>query len=142
MNCKIWSQNFDWRLPSYRHFFSQIPLLLNACGGNLSWQIFWGGLSFSNLTEGLQPEKHSEIPCYNLRTLQIPTVFQNGLWRLLSRLWERVYQPPLQAKSLRRKCSGITTKPGQEIAHKLSLYLAAHLWRHTNGGRRRYLHYV
>jgi len=72
----------------------------------------------------------------NSNTSIVKRYLKNGLWRLLSRLWERVYQPPLQAESLRRKCSGITTKPGQEIAHKLSLYLAAHLWRHTNGGHR------
>ena len=62
-----------------------------------------------------------------------------GLRRLGVSLWEGLRflpLPSLEAKSLRRKCAGIEpAQPGQEIAHKLSLFLAARLWRHTHRGR-------
>jgi len=56
-----------------------------------------------------------------------------SFWWWITRFWEGFYRPRLKAKSLRRTCAGIKAKPGQEIAHKLSLFLAVELWKLIRG---------
>jgi len=68
----------------------------------------------------------------------------NVLKRFLAKRWRYcrsvvigwLFKPQISALGLRRKAQGIEAKPGLEIAHKLSLFLAVQLWRHINGGKR------
>jgi len=70
----------------------------------------------------------------NSRTNMLKRSVFQGLWRLLVTVGEGLrLLPNLEARTLRRKCAGIESLPGQEIAHKLSLFLATRLWRHVHG---------
>lgn len=72
----------------------------------------------------------------NSRSNVLKRNVRNGFMHLVAALWEALrLLPSLEAKTLRRKCAGIeAAKPGQEIAHKLSLFLAVRLWSHVHGG--------
>ena len=52
---------------------------------------------------------------------------------LKNKIWKWFFRPEINAKSLRTKCRGLEPKPGLEIAHKLSLFLAVKLWRNIYG---------
>jgi len=73
------------------------------------------------------------IHCANSRGSIFRRSLRQSFWLLFTCLWEGMYRPRLKAKSLRRTCAGIKALPGQEIAHKLSLFLAVELWKLARG---------